>query len=162
VSRRWYVTGGAGSGKSTLAAELSRRHRIPHHDVDTGSLPPDGADAWVVEGAHVWGMDRYVAEAEVVVWLDLPLRVTVPRIVRRHVRRTIRRDNPHPGTRKLLRFVLAQRRYATAPARAPEGPQDWGAITRANTAELLQRLRPAGDVVHLRTPAEVRGWRATG
>ena len=155
---RWYVTGGAGSGKSTLAAALARRHGVPHHDVDRGGPLPDVAGGWIVEGAHVWAMDRYVAAADVVVWLDLPLRVTVPRILRRHVVRTIRRDNPHPGWRQLVGFVLAQRRYVMAPARPPAGPHDWDAITRAATEQLLGARLREGDVVHLRSPREVRAW----
>jgi adenylate kinase family enzyme len=79
--RRWYITGGAGSGKTTLAADLAARLGIPHYDVDRGELPAHTDDEWIVEGAHIWAMDRFVEDADKVVWLDLRPRVTIRRIL---------------------------------------------------------------------------------
>ena len=155
--RRWYVTGGAGSGKTTIARHLSTAFGIPHHDVDRRQLPAPDADQWIVEGAHLWGMDEYVTRADVVVWLDLPPRVTIPRILRRHVVLSVRRQNRHPGVRNLLRFASGQFDYHRKPARPALGPTDWDALSRAATAQLLAAR--GDDVVHVRTPREVREWR---
>ena len=155
---RLYITGGPGSGKTTLARWISQRCAIPHFDVDRGETPPTVAGgAWVVEGAHLWGMAAYVDAADVVVWLDLPLRITGPRILRRHLRLTARGRNPHPGVRRLLRFLAAQPRYHRAAARRATGPTDWDALTRSATMELLARR---DDVVHLRRPTDVSRWLA--
>ena len=156
---RIFITGGAGSGKTTLAARLAGRTGIPRYDVDRAERPPSIGGDWIVEGAHLWGMDDYVERADVVVWLDLPLRITIPRIVRRHLRLSLRRQNLHPGLRQLARFVAQQPAYARAAARAPTGPTDWSALTRAATRELVA---PADDrLVHLTHPRQVSRWLRT-
>lgn len=157
-SRRWYITGGAGSGKTTLAADLSAHLGITHYDVDRGESPPSTADEWIVEGAHIWGMDRFVQSADEVVWLDLPVRVTVPRILLRHVRPSLQGNNRHPGVRNLLRFAAAQPDYYRKPAREPTGPADWAALSRSATERLL-RTCGDDDVTSLRTSRHVRRWR---
>jgi hypothetical protein len=155
--RTAYITGGAGSGKTTLARDLSAALGVPHYDVDRGELPPMGAEEWIVEGAHIWSMDEFVRSADEVVWLDLPARVTIPRILLRHARLSRAGTNGHPGVRNLLRFVAAQPGYYRKPAREPTGPTDWDALSRATTARLLAvRSR---DVTILRTPRDVRRWR---
>ena len=155
--RRWYITGGAGSGKTTLAEALSRRLGIPHYDIDRGEAPAATDEDWIVEGAHIWDMSKYVVAADEVVWLDLPLRVTVPRILLRHVRLSVKGTNRHPGIRNLVRFAAAQPDYYRKAAREPTGPTDWDALSRGATQHLL-RERRAG-IVTLRTPREVRRWR---
>jgi hypothetical protein len=155
--RRWYITGGAGSGKTTLAADVSAHYGISHYNVDRGELPPSTADEWIVEGAHIWGMERFVREADEVVWLDLPPRVAVGRILLRHVRLSMQGTNRHPGVRNLLRFAAAQPAYYRKPAREPTGPTDWDALSRSATESLLRTRR--ANVTSLRTPRQVRHWR---
>lgn len=156
VRPRYYVTGGAGSGKTTLAARLARALDVPHYDVDRGRLPSCDERGWVVEGAHLWGMDDVVDRADVVCWLDLPPRIAVRRIITRHLALTVRRRNPHPGLRNLYGFATSQPSYYRKPARPPTGPTDWDALSRAATAQLLARR---SDVVVLRSPREVRRFR---
>ena len=50
-------------------------------------------DGWVIDGGYrgVLG-DLVLGSADVVVWLDLPLRVWVPRLVRRSMRRARTRE----------------------------------------------------------------------
>lgn len=153
---RYYVTGGAGSGKTTLAARLARALDVPHYDVDRGRRPSGDERGWIVEGAHLWGMDEFVDRADVVCWLDLPPRIAIRRILVRHVVLTVRRTNRHPGLRNLYGFVTSQPAYYRKPARPPTGPTDWDALSRAATIQLLARR---DDVVVLRTPREVRRFR---
>lgn len=155
--RKVYVTGGAGSGKTTLAHELSQHLGIKHYDVDRGELPPDEATEWIVEGAHIWGMDRFVRSADEVVWLDLPVRVAIRRILVRHVRLSLQGTNRHPGVRNLLRFAASQPDYYRKTARQPTGPSDWDALSRSATEQLLSTRDAA--VTTLRTSREVRAWR---
>lgn len=155
--RTVYITGGAGSGKTTLARELSAVLGVRHYDVDRGELPPRGTEGWIVEGAHVWAMGDFVEAADEVVWLDLPARVSIPRILLRHLRLTLAGTNRHPGIGNLLRFAAAQPDHYRKPARAPTGPTDWGALSRSATERLLAGRR--GPITILRTPREVRRWR---
>lgn len=161
-TRRIYITGPAGSGKTVLARRLSARLQLPLHDMDEAvnlgrTKDVDaGADGWIVEGVFVWDVERFVCAADVILWLDLPLRTTIPRIVRRHFRLSLLGRNRFRGIRLLIRFVQAQPHYFTAAARPPTGVTDWDAITRANQLALLQ---PHMDkVVHLRSAADVRRW----
>ena len=103
-----------------------------------------------------YGLAPILERADVIVWLDLPRRVAVRRIVMRHLRLSLQGGNPHKGLRLLARFVRSQRRYYTAPAREPAGPMDWEAITRAGT-ELALRPHQA-KVVQLRAPRAVKRW----
>lgn len=154
---RVYIGGGAGSGKTTLAMQLEAAFGIEHCDVDRGQRPGDLLGGrWVVEGAHIFAMEQYVEAADLVIWLDLPMRVCVRRIATRHVRLSIKGENRHPGVRNLIRFLSSQRRYYKEAAREPTGPTDWDALTRAATANLFSpRIT---RVVHLRTPKAVRTW----
>jgi hypothetical protein len=112
---------------------------------------------WVIEGIFVWSTAVWLDRADLIVWLDLPWRVARRRILTRHLRLTAAGVNPHRGWRLLWRFLRAQRRYYTAPAREPAGPADWDAITRAATAALVRGHE--GKTVVLRSPRAVRRWR---
>jgi adenylate kinase family enzyme len=109
IGKRILVAGNSGSGKTTLAAALAARLRRPLIDLDGlyWQLPdwqdPDpeefqarvrdalGAapDGWVVAGNY-WGRLRHITwvAADTVVWLDLPLRVSLWRILKRSWRRS--------------------------------------------------------------------------
>ena len=110
----------------------------------------------MVEGAHIFAMEQYVAAADLIVWLDLPMRVTVPRIIIRHVRLSIKKQNRYPDLRLVSRLIRGQPRYHHGPARAPTGPTDWDALTRAATEVLLAPFM--AKVVHLRTLRGVKAW----
>jgi hypothetical protein len=162
--QRVFIAGGAAAGKSTLARKLSRRLDLPVFELDLGPTALDGFridSPWIVEGAQLWKIERFLELADVIIWLDLPLRVTVPRILRRHFWLSLRGRNRHRGLGLLVRFLRAQPRYVTSNAGPPTGPTDWDGLTRANTQEALN---PHLDkVVHLQRPTAVRHWwRANG
>ncbi len=104
LGRRIVIVGDACSGKSSLAAGLSSGLGIEHVELDALYWKPGwvGADvevfrervetatrgaAWVVTGNYRTQVDISWPRAESVVWLDLPLRVTLPRILARSFRR---------------------------------------------------------------------------
>ena len=103
--RRIQVMGSSGSGKSTVAQRLAVGLGVPFVELDAlfwlpGWTERDGDDfrarvaeatsgpGWVVGGNYTGRLQGAVWErAEMVVWLDLPLRVTVLRQITRSWRR---------------------------------------------------------------------------
>jgi len=157
-----HIIGQAGSGKTTLARWLAERDGSVAFDLDIVVYGPRGErthaertalvaailehEGWVAEGAYreEW-LSPLLNEAEVIVWLDLPLRVCLWRIFRRHVAAEFRRNNPHPGWRKLAGFM----RYT------------WQA-DRSSRVEVQRLLRGYGvKVVRLRSGGKVRRWQRT-
>jgi adenylate kinase family enzyme len=102
--RRVSVVGTSGAGKSTLAAELARRLGAPCVELDSvyhqaGWVPLPAAEyrarvaeaaageCWVIDGNYSAVRDIVWARADTVVWLDLPRRTVMRRIIRRSFRR---------------------------------------------------------------------------
>jgi Shikimate kinase len=105
--RRILVAGNSGAGKTTVAATLAERLGLPTVDLDALFwLPawqePDPEefranvraalaaepDGWVVAGNYKGRLgDITWAAADTVIWLDLPLRVSLWRILKRSWRR---------------------------------------------------------------------------
>ncbi|MGB3437645.1 MAG: hypothetical protein WBA97_02735 [Actinophytocola sp.] len=103
--RRVVVLGTSGSGKSTLAAKLAELLGTDHVELDAFNHGPNwtprpveefaanvaevmARPAWVVDGNYMSRTsDTLWPSADLVIWLDLPLRVILPRIVRRTIRR---------------------------------------------------------------------------
>ena len=105
LGRRVIVVGATNSGKSTLAARLADALGAPFVELDALYWKPDWVeseddewhprlrevaeqDAWVVAGNY-WRHTTPILwpHAETIVWIDLPLRVTLPRIFARSWRR---------------------------------------------------------------------------
>ncbi len=126
-----HIAGPPGSGKTTLAREIARICNVPAYDLDwivyddAGERPRAellarideirDRDGWVTDGAYAeeW-VATLLADAETIVWLDVPWRVCALRMVKRHVRAELARNNRHPGWRKLYRFLRYTRSTATS------------------------------------------------
>ena len=93
------ISSASGNGKTTLGRELAARLEVPFVELDALVHGPDWvetpdddlraqvepiveSDAWVIDGAYRGKLGDLVLDAaDVVVWLDLPLRVWLPRLI---------------------------------------------------------------------------------
>jgi len=118
------IASASGSGKTTLARILADRLGVPYVELDALVHGPNWVDAspdelrarlepvlardgWVIDGAyrHLVG-DLVLDAADAVVWLDLPIRTWLPRLVRRTFRRLRRREVLWNGNRETLRGAV--------------------------------------------------------
>jgi adenylate kinase family enzyme len=127
VKRVAIVSSASGNGKTTVGRALAEKLDVPFVELDALHHGPNWAeprsedfralvepivetDAWVIDGAYRGKLGDLVLEgADLVVWLDLPLHVWLPRLVRRTVVRVIRREELWNGNRERLRDALHPR-----------------------------------------------------
>lgn len=140
------MIGNGGGGKTVFSAALAQRLGAPHHEVDAVLFRKDWRrtptseaarvldawlddDAWVIDGLGPHAcVERRLAAADTVVWIDLPLRT--------HLSRAVRRRNGPPLRVTLTSILRAHRRY------------------RRSYEDALRRH--AHKLARLRTPAEVQ------
>jgi len=127
VANRIAVVGGSGSGKSTVARRLAELHDLRYVELDALHWGPNwtpcpadefrarvaeaiDCEAWVVDGNYTsWLGDLVLDRAELIVWLDLPLRVTFPRLWSRTRGRMREQTELWGGNRENWRNVLFSR-----------------------------------------------------
>ncbi|MBD0349463.1 MAG: adenylate kinase, partial [Thermoleophilia bacterium] len=108
-------------------------------------------DAWVIDGGYMGKLgDLVVGNADTVVWLDLPIRVWLPRLVRRSWRRLRGKEQLWNENRETVRGLLWGRESLFGFALRMH-------FRRRRTYP--ERLAPY-SVVRLRTPAEVERFLA--
>lgn len=154
---RVWVLGGSASGKTTFAREFSAAAGARHVELDRlywqeNWTPKEDAafreelsvllrePCWVVDGQYAAAVDDFVAEADCVVWLDTPLRVAWPRLLRRTVTRLVRRQDLWAGNRESFTSVVGPRSILWFALRLRKPQQE------ANQ-RLFDRLRPGGAVL---------------
>ena len=166
MSRVVIVASASGCGKTTLGRELARRLDAPFHELDALNHGPDWTEArpeelrasvepllaeerWVVDGSYRGKLGDLVFEhADTVVWLDLPRRVWLPRLVRRTLARIVRREELWHGNRETFRNVFFSRdslllfALRNYPRRRRLYPDELGRY----------------PLVRLRSPREVERW----
>jgi adenylate kinase family enzyme len=117
----------SGNGKTTVGRALATALCVPFveldalvHGPDWTELPDDvlgerlapvlSRPGWVIDGdyRHKLG-DSVFERADLVVWIDLPIRVWLPRLLRRTARRVLRREELWNGNRESLRSALVGR-----------------------------------------------------
>ena len=99
------IASASGNGKTTLGRQLARRLGVPFVELDAlvhgpgwVETPDDElraqvepivrSDGWVIDGTYQHKLGELVLRAaDVIVWLDLPIRVWLPRLTRRTLRR---------------------------------------------------------------------------
>jgi adenylate kinase family enzyme len=124
--RRVSVVGSSGAGKSTFAAKLARRLGVPHIELDAINWGPNwtpldpetfrarvreamAADRWVCDGNYSAVRPIVLDLADTVVWLDLPLRTCMVRMLRRTARRVGSREEMWGGNRERWRDAFVGR-----------------------------------------------------
>jgi cytidylate kinase len=173
---RIHITGGPGTGKTTLARALADRHGLPLLDLDGRGLaeldrlprPLDyeaiaaarqdasrrfaAGNAWISEGSNILVAHPLFERADVIVVLYTPWRVASYRILSRHVKASLARNNRFPGLRRLYRFWRwSARFYADT---NPGGLNEWGTPTTQLTLEA--EVAPYGPkVMRCRTRADI-------
>jgi shikimate kinase len=88
---RVLIVGGLGAGKTTLGRLLGEALGVPCHSLDGVAFVDDRwtmraledrlrmidgiaeQPAWIAEGGHLFWTDRLMQEADLIIWLDLPL-----------------------------------------------------------------------------------------
>ena len=124
-ARRVAVMGPSGSGKTTFAKALAARLQVPHIELDALYWDPNwtqvdndtfrarvesatATDGWVADGNYSRSQDIVLGRADTVVWLDLPLRTCLARILRRTARRVRTQEELWSGNREAWRLQLGR------------------------------------------------------
>jgi hypothetical protein len=102
--RRISIVGATGSGKTILAGQIAQRLNLPHIELDTmqtrgNDREPSGesfdrrvsdlarGDEWVIDGHYRAVRHLIWSRADLVVWLNYPLRVVARHLMQRFRRR---------------------------------------------------------------------------
>lgn len=102
--RRIIIIGSSGSGKSTLAERAGEILSIPHIELDAIHWQPNWVESshedfrvkveaatrdgpWTMSGNYLRAKDITWARADTIVFLDYPMSIVFPRVVRRTFRR---------------------------------------------------------------------------
>jgi len=162
------VAGVSGVGKTTLAGRIAALTGGPHTEIDAlfhgpAWTPRPGflgdvrslirTDAWTTEWQYDDARPLLAGNADLLVWLDFPfVRVTLPRLVRRTIRRRLSREELWNGNIEApLRTVLTDREHIVR----------WAIRSRRNYTAAVPRLihdHPDLVVVRLRSPREAEAW----
>jgi adenylate kinase family enzyme len=160
------IASASGNGKTTLAQLAAARLSVPFVELDALVHGPGwtetpnellraqlhellAADGWVIDGAYTRKVgDLVLRAADQIVWLDLPIRTWMPRLIRRTVRRLAMREELWNGNRESLRSVI--------------GGTDSLVVHAVRTHFRRRREWPAAfqafPVVRLRSSADVSAW----
>jgi adenylate kinase family enzyme len=158
------VVGTTCSGKTTVAKRLAESYGVPHAELDALHWGPGWTvptaedfrrrveealadDGWVVDGGYHGKLgDLVLKRADLVVWLDPPLRTILGRLAARTLRRIRRREELWGGNRETWRGAFSLLLWALKTHRS----------RRNRYLERLTRF----DFVRLRSQRDVDAWLA--
>ena len=121
------VASASGCGKTTVGRAIADKLRVPFVELDALHHGPGWTEAsaeelqakvkpivetgaWVVDGNYRGKLGDLVLErADLVVWLDLPMRVWLTRLLRRTFGRIVHREQLWAGNRESLRGAFVGR-----------------------------------------------------
>lgn len=166
--KRVLVAGVSGAGKTSLAARVAVIAGAPHTEIDSlyhgpGWIPRQDflrdvrvlsdAETWTTEWQYSSVRPLLASRADLLVWLDLSfVRVVLPRVVGRTLKRRLRREHLWNGNvEPPLRTFFTDREHIVR----------WAIATRNKYEALTAQVHvdhPQLDIVRLRTPREVDVW----
>lgn len=160
------IASASGNGKTTLGRALARRLDVPFvemdalvHGPDWSETPNDelrallepilAGDGWVIDGSYRGKLGNLILDgADLVVWLDQPIRVWLPRLLRR-TRRRIRGDEPlWNDNRESWRTAIVGRESLVV----------WAVRMHFARRRRYPDVLAPYNVVRLRSPSEVERW----
>jgi adenylate kinase family enzyme len=163
------VIGSSGSGKTSVARRLAEHHGVPHVELDElhwgpnwTACPADefrarveralSAPGWVADGTYHGKLgDSILERADLVVWLDLPLRVVARRVTVRTLRRIRNEEELWNGNRETWGEAFFHR----------DSLMLWLVSThRSHRRRYLERL-DRYEFVRLRSQREIEAWLAS-
>jgi len=169
VKRVSVIATASSCGKTTVGRRLAERLGVPFVELDALHHGPNwteasaeelrakvepilATDAWVIDGGYQGKIGTIVQDAaDTIVWLDLPRRVWLPRLIRRTTLRVVRREELWNGNRESLRTALWGRNglilFSLRQVRRRRGEYPARFATR--------------NLVRLRSQKEVERWLAT-
>lgn len=127
--QRVVIVGTPGNGKSTLARRIAETRSLTHIELDALYHLPDWQEAdeedfrtniqqridyanrdshgWVIDGNYASRTKGFhLAQADTVIWLDLPRTLVTWRVLRRSIRRGAKREELWNGNRESLRSIV--------------------------------------------------------
>ena len=135
AANRIHIIVGPGAGKSTLALRLGKRLGVEPHKLDDIAFNPRSWRAnplsirlkdieliaaqtiWITEGVYLWWTDHLLTLADLIVWLDIPMRVALLRKIPHHLKRSLSGGYPHAGIRNPVdQTLFVWKYYMTLPA----------------------------------------------
>jgi len=169
VAQRILVYGVTGSGKTSLAQRISARTGIPWHSVDDLTYEPGAdwvnvsdeeqrrrieaicaAEQWVLDTAYSSWLDIPLARAELVVGLDFPRFVSLFRLTRRTIARSLDGRRVCNGNRESFRHALSRDSIILWHFKS------FSSKRRRIRAWASDRAAP--EVVRLTSPRQVEDW----
>jgi adenylate kinase family enzyme len=163
VKRVAVIASASGCGKTTVGRAIAVRLGVPfveldalHHGPGWQAATADelrsrvepivATEAWVVDGGYRGKLGDLVLDAaDLVVWLDLPIRTWLPRLLRRTFGRILRKEELWSGNRETFRGAFVGR-----DALIPWTLRHYWRRRRLYPAQLARF-----NVVRLRTSSEV-------
>lgn len=168
-AQRIAVVGAVGCGKSTLAGVLARRWRLPHVELDAIYFGPNwekasdqvfydevvrhaGGSEWVIDGNYEAVRDIVWVRAQVLLWLDYPLRIVLWLLSKRTLKRLLAGEVFASGNREHLRRLVGSQSILWWAIRS-HGPR------RRQFEQLLSGTRYAHlKVMRFHSPDEMTVW----
>lgn len=164
--QRIVILGNAGSGKSTLARALGQRLDLPVVHLDKlfwepGWTEPDAGqfrsrvrdavagDTWVCEGNYARRtFDLRLPRTDLVIWLDTPRHICLPRVILRSLLNRPRPDLPAGCSEKLDREFLTFLKFIWQFDRG----------YRPGIEAVRLAIAPQVPVIHLKTPQQIAAF----